>query len=208
MAFLDLMRQLLNDSSAKSEVDNELLLRAQDLRDVLANDPNDVAAFEELASIVRSLGADRTPADPLTADQPQSDEQTADLILWSLSEDLGSDSRGWYPLIQLARLSIDQDREGALRHLETAADREESGLALAEGLKVLREAGEYDTATQLGLGRWNPSTHTTAVGEELIESALEVNKPEEAARYLVLLRESGADDEIIDELELRIATTE
>lgn len=209
MAFLELMRQLF-DATHHGE-DTPEIQRAVELRDHLSNDPNDISAFEELASIIKNAETDRNPADPLTGDRvtPETGETSTDseLILYALSEEIGSDSRAWYPLVQLARLSGADDSESARRYLETAADRDESGLALAEGVKLLRETGQHDAAIQLGLGRWQPKTQTPTVGEELVNAALEANKLDEARTYVNILKDAGVPDEMIDDLSLAIATT-
>lgn len=207
MAFLDLMRHLFD---ATHPEDTPEIQRAVVLRDQLSSDPNDIAAFEELASIIKNARAERQPADPLTGDKvtTESSEPAADpeLILYSLSEEIGSDSRAWYPLVQLARLSGADDNESARRYLETAADRDDSGLALAEGVKLLRETGLHEAAIQLGLGRWQPESQTPAVGEELVNAALEANKVDDARGYVMILKDSGAPEDMIDDLLLAIAT--
>ena len=208
MAFIELMRQLF-DATHHGE-DTPQIQRAVELRDELSNDPNNIAAFEELASIIKNAENDRNPADPLTGEKvtAETSEPTTDpeLILYALSEEIGSDPRAWYPLVQLARLSGGNDAESARRFLETAADRDESGLALAEGVKLLRETGQHDAAIQLGLGRWQPQTQMPTVGEELVNAALEANKIDEARGYVNILKDEGAPDEMIDDLSLAIAT--
>lgn len=210
MAFLELMRQLFDASHHGEDMDE--IERAVELRDELSTDPNNIAAFEELASIIKNAENLRTPADPLTGEKVASETDTPatdpELVLWALSEEIGSDSRAWYPLVQLARLSGGEDSETARRYLETAADRDESGLALAEGVKLLRESGQHDAAIQLGLGRWQPEDHTASVGEELVNAALEANKYDEARGYINILKDAGATDALVDELSLALATME
>lgn len=197
MAFHDLLHTLADDS-------NPLVTRAVELREGLSEDPNDIASFEELAGIVRKLGAERPVADPLTADSTN-EEMAADLILWSLAEDLASDSRAWYPQLQLAKLSVDDDPEAAVRLLENAADREEQGLALAAGIKILRDAGQADSAQQLGLGRWNVETNDIAVAEQLIGAALDAGKPTEAERYINFYAQSDKADDDVNRLRALIS---
>ena len=85
MAFLELMRQLF-DATHHGE-DTPEIQRAVELRDHLSNDPNDIAAFEELASIIKNAETDRNPADPLTGDRvtPETGETSTDseLILYA-----------------------------------------------------------------------------------------------------------------------------
>ncbi|VEI12563.1 hypothetical protein [Trueperella bialowiezensis] len=208
MAFLELMRQLFDGTHRGADMPE--IERAAALRDQLSNDPNDIAAFEELASIIKNSDTVRNPADPLTGDKLVSEdiaEKTdPELVLWALSEEIGSDSRAWYPLVQLARLAGEEDSEAARRYLETAADRDDTGLALAEGVKLLRETGQHNAAIQLGLGRWQPDKQTPAVGEELVNAALAANKVDEARGYIDILKESGAPDNLIDELSIALAT--
>ena len=44
-------------------------------------------------------------------------QRAADLAVWALAEELAGHPRAWYPLIELARLSVHDDHEGALRRL-------------------------------------------------------------------------------------------
>ncbi|WP_270974363.1 hypothetical protein [Trueperella sp.] len=201
MAFLDLMRKFFHASHQDEELG--IVAEALELREKLAKDPNDVAAFDELASLIKGFAVSREPADPLTGESGEADPK---LVLWALSEEIGSDSRAWYPLIQLAWLSGPEDSEAAQRYLETAADREETGIALAEGIKLLRETGQNEAAIQLGLGRWRPAEQIVGVAEELVTAALAANKVDEAAKYLKILKESGESGELVDDLEIAIAT--
>lgn len=201
MAFIDLVQQLAHDPSSANAPAVE---RAVELRGQLSVDPNNTAAFDELASIIRKLGNDRTLEDPLTADAVETDETSPDLVLWSLAEDLGSDSRAWYPLVMLASLAINDDVDSAVRHLETAADRDESGEALAKGVKLLREHEYNGLAEQLGLGRWNSSTHTTDVGVEITRAAIADGKEANAARYIEHLKDAGADESVVSDLEAQL----
>ncbi|QTG76229.1 hypothetical protein [Trueperella pecoris] len=206
MAFLDLMRQLFN--AVPHDVhDPSVVERAASLRERLSDDPNDVASFEQLAALINGAAVDRQPVDPLTSTD-SSEGPDPDLILWALSEEIGGDSRAWYPLIQLARLAQAEDPQAARRYLETAADREDTGIALATGIRLLREAGQNEAAIELGLGRWNPDEQSTEVAMELVESALEAKKTPSARRFVEMLKEAGAGAELVDRLSVRIATVE
>ncbi|MGV4324360.1 hypothetical protein K5713_04355 [Trueperella pyogenes] len=204
MAFLDLMRQFFNAVHHQAE-EPGVVEEALELREKLAEDPNDIAAFEELASLITSFAHTRVPADPLTGDAGPADPN---LVLWALSEEIGSDPRAWYPLIQLARLAGPEDSDAAQRYLETAADREESGLALAEGIKLLRESGQYEAAIQLGLGRWKPAQQSPGVAEELVSAALAARKLSDARGYVQILEQSGTAGALVDDLNIAIATEE
>ncbi len=149
------------------------------LRARLGEAPNDVAAFDRLAEIVRAMGAQsHEGGDPARGARDS---------VWALAEEVAQNNRAWYPLIELARLSIDDDRETALRRLSTAADRDVTGDALALGLQTLREAGHANDALNLGVGHWRPREHTTAAGRELILAAIETERLGDARRHLAAL---------------------
>jgi hypothetical protein len=147
-----------------------------ELRGRLAEDPNDIKAFSELAAIVRGLAAEHH-----TEDDPQ---RAADDAVWALAEEVARSPRAWYPLVELARLSIDEDRELALRRLATASERDAEGKGLAMGLAMLREAGHSGDALGLGVGHWRPAEHTVEAGRQLIKAAIEAGRLSEARRHL------------------------
>ena len=156
---------------------------------MLGEDPNDARAFQALAEIVRRRAAEVGPdGDPLTAPQDDVERQrAADLAVWSLGEELAGHPRAWYPLVELARLSVRDDHEGTLRRLATAADRDPSGRALAEGLVVLRDAGLPVEALGLGVGHWRVRDHTPEIGRQLVLAAIEADRPLEARHHLQAL---------------------
>lgn len=159
------------------------------MRAMLGEDPNDPRAFQALAEIVRrraaEVGAD---GDPLTGPQDDVERQrAADLAVWALAEELAGHPKSWYPLIELARLSLTDDREGALRRLTTASERDPSGHALAEGLAVLREAGLPVEALGLGVGHWRVREHTPEIARHLVHAAIEAGRPMEARHHLQAL---------------------
>ncbi|NLE71130.1 MAG: hypothetical protein GX609_03405 [Actinomycetales bacterium] len=130
-------------------------VREDAVRVKLSEDPNDAKAFGALAEMVRRRAAEGPPDDPLAAPHDEHEKQrAADLAVWALAEELAGHPRAWYPLVELARLSIRDDHEGALRRLATAAERDPSGHALIEGLAMLREAGLPVEALNLGVGHW------------------------------------------------------
>ncbi|MBK8078191.1 MAG: hypothetical protein IPK24_22235 [Kineosporiaceae bacterium] len=146
---------------------------------ILREDPNDVAAFHRLADVVRRHAADRH------VDSPGVDRQRAmDDAVWSLAEELAHSGKAWYPLVELARLSLHDDRDAAMRRLGTAAERDPVGLGLATSLQMLREAGLPGVALNLGMGHWRPREHTD--GRHMVESAIESARPE-ARRHLEAL---------------------
>jgi hypothetical protein len=149
------------------------------LRARLSEDPNDFAAFDRLAEIVRTRATEgHDVGDP---------QREADDAVWALAEEVAQSSRAWYPLIELARLSIDDDRDVALRRIETGVDRDPTGEALARGLAMLRESGHPVDALNLGVGHWRPREHAVEAGRQLIESAIEAGRPGEARRQLEAL---------------------
>jgi hypothetical protein len=159
------------------------------LRSMLSDDPNNVRAFQALAEIVGRRATETAPdGDPLTGPSgPDKKRRAADLAVWALAEELAGHPRAWYPLVELARLSVQDDHEGTLRRLSTAAERDPSGEALAEGLAVLRDAGLPTDALGLGIGHWRPREQTPEVGRHVVLAALEADRPLEAKQHLKAL---------------------
>ncbi|PZR53710.1 hypothetical protein DNL40_06165 [Xylanimonas oleitrophica] len=163
------------------------------LRAMLLDDPNDMQAFDALAEIVRRRAAESPQAeDPLTATadeetQAEQRKRAADLAVWALAEELAGHPRGWYPLLELGRLSLASDPEGAVRRLTTAAERDPEGRALAEGLATLRDAGMPVEALGLGVGHWRAREHSPEVGRHLVLAALEADRAFEARQHLASL---------------------
>ncbi len=159
------------------------------LRSALGDDPNDARAFAALAEIVRRhavTGSDEGPlaAEPVDAAAAQ---RAADLAVWSLGEELAGNPRAWYPLVEVARLSVRDDLEGTVRRLTTAAERDPSGRALVAGLRLLREAGQPVEALGLGTGHWHPREHDPGAARELVLAAIEAGRPLEAKQHLASL---------------------
>jgi hypothetical protein len=181
MGALDRLRRRSTDDEAGGGGGGEAVFtedrtEEEALRVRLVEDPNDVVAFDRLAKIVRSRAVEGHDAgDP---------QREADDAVWALAEEIAHSGRAWYPLIQLARLSIDDDREVALRRLATAADRDPTGEALGQGLAMLREAGHSVDALNLGVGHWRPREHVVEAGRQLIEASIESDRPGEARRHL------------------------
>lgn len=149
------------------------------LRTRLHDDPNDEQAFARLADIVR-----RRAAEGHAGGDPQ---RAADDAVWALAEELAGNPRAWFPLIELARLSVHEDRDGALRRLGTAAERDPTGRALAEGVAMLRSAGMPSDALGLGVGHWRPNEHDVDAGRQLVHAAVEAGRFGEARRHLEVL---------------------
>ncbi|WP_336922390.1 hypothetical protein [Aquipuribacter sp. SD81] len=146
------------------------------LHALLKEDPNDEVRFAEMANVVRRRAAEgHAGGDP---ERAQAD------AVWALAEELAHDSRSWYPLVELARLSLADDREAALRRLGVAAERDPSGTALTHGLVLLREAGDDDGALSLGMGHWRPTEHPLGAGREMVSAAVDAHRLAEARRHL------------------------
>ena len=160
------------------------------LRERLAADPNDAAAFAELAEIVRRHAAEGHGPGAPSQDTPQAKASGAAVVVWALAEELAHNPRAWFPLVELARLSVADDFDGALRRLAIASDRDPTGQALLEGLLVLREAGLNDAALSLGTGHWRPSEHMPEVGREMVMAALASGRLSEAKRHRAALLEN------------------
>ncbi|GHG51174.1 hypothetical protein GCM10011331_14480 [Flavimobilis marinus] len=160
------------------------------LRAMLNDDPNNIKAFQALVEIVRRRAAETGETeDPLTAPHPDETyeadrKRRGDLAVWALAEELAGHPRAWYPLVELARLSLDDDKEGAVRRLATAAERDTSGIALSEAVGVLREAEMPVDALGLGLGHWRAREHNPEVGRQLVLAAIEAGRPFEARHHL------------------------
>ena len=179
----------------------------------LSEDPNDPRAFGALAEIVRRRAAEVGPdGDPLTAPQDEMAKQrAADLAVWALAEEMAGHPRAWYPLIELARLSIHDDHEGALRRLSTAAERDPSGSALLEGLGVLRDAGMPGEALGLGVGHWRVRDQPVEIARLLVLAAIEADRPLDAKQHLGALDLHPDQDAVArlrPELELVVAQAE
>jgi hypothetical protein len=167
----------------------------------LREDPNDVEAFPRLADIVRRHAAEGHEAD---TDR----ERAANDAVWALAEELAHNGRAWYPLIELARLSVHEDRDAALRRLGTAAERDSSGVALAAGLAMLRDAHMPDDALGLGVAYWRPREHTLEAGRHLVLAAIEARRVGDARRHLAALSshpDEGAVAALREELDGLIA---
>jgi hypothetical protein len=162
------------------------------LREQLAADPNDAVAFAELAEIVRRHAAQGHGPGAPDSTTPESRASGADDAVWALAEELAHSPRAWFPLVELARLSVADDLDGAMRRLSIASDRDPTGQALLEGLLVLREAGLNDAALSLGTGHWRPAEHKPEVGREMVMAALAAGRLSDAKRHRATLLASPA----------------
>lgn len=165
------------------------------LRAMLVNDPNDVRAFQALCEIVRRRASENVVTDnPLAAPvEAEEIERAANLAVWSLAEELAGNPKAWYPLLALAKLSLEDDTQSAIRRLETAADRDPSGQALAESIELLRDAKLHAEALGLGTGHWRVKEHTALVGRNLVVTALEAGRVADAKTHYETLASHLAD---------------
>ncbi|WP_166435933.1 hypothetical protein [Cellulomonas shaoxiangyii] len=198
MALLPRLRQLMRRPTSASKVGARRpttasrrgdTLHEDALRSMLSDDPNNERAFQALAEIVRRRAAEQVHAeDPLTAPNVERERQhAADLAVWSLGEELSGNPRAWYPLIEVARLSVRDDHEGTIRRLTTAAERDTSGRALVEALALLCDAGLPVDALNLGVGHWRPREHDPEVARQLVRAAIEAGRPLDAKQHLASL---------------------
>jgi|SRR4051794_25327505 hypothetical protein len=199
MALLPRLRQLMRRPSSASRVGARRpttaarrgdTLHEDALRSMLSDDPNNERAFVALAEIVRRRAAESTVADddPLAAPPDDGERQhAADLAVWALGEELAGNPRAWYPLIEVARLSVADDHEGTLRRLTTAVERDPSGRALVAALALLRDAGMPVEALGLGVGHWRPREHEPEVARQLVLASIEAGRPLEAKQHIAAL---------------------
>ncbi|HLT85448.1 MAG TPA: hypothetical protein VKZ83_14540 [Phototrophicaceae bacterium] len=188
------------------------LPRENALRAKLVEDPNDMQAFRELAELVRRRADSVEPVDPLIAEHEPADLHiSADVAIWALAEELAGNPKAWFPLIELARLSLHDDHDGAMRRLNAACEREHTGLALAEGVRTLRDADLPGDGLGLGVGQWSPRGHIPEAGRQIVLAALDAERPLDARRHLDELKEARDDAEthaVVAELEPRVAAAE
>ncbi|MBO3084056.1 hypothetical protein [Cellulomonas fengjieae] len=215
MALLPRLRQLMRRPSSASRVGARRPTKAarrgdtlheDALRSMLSDDPNNERAFVALAEIVRRRAADpNSDQDPLAAPVDETERQrAADLAVWALGEELAGNPRAWYPLIEVARLSVHDDHEGTVRRLTTAAERDPSGKALAAALGLLREAGMPVDALGLGVGHWRPREHDPEVARQLVLASIEAGRPLEAKQHVAAL-DLYPDQKAIAELRSELA---
>lgn len=174
----------------------------EQLRQTLRQDPNDVVAFAQLAEVVRASAS--------TGHQVDDPQRAADDAVWALAEELAHSPRAWYPLVEMARLSIEHDRESAMRRLGTAAERDPTGQALIMGIDMLRETGHLGDAINLGVGHWRTSEQVPEVARAMVEAALAAGRASEARRFVDAIREhpdQRAAASVVKRMERAIASS-
>lgn len=219
MSLLPKLRQLMRKTTTASTVGTRRPTSAAHpgdrphedaLRAMLTDDPNNERAFRALVEIVRQRASTGHHEDPLTADHADESLQDerrrqGDLAVWALAEELAGNPRAWYPLIELARLSVYEDFEGAMRRLATAAERDSSGDGLAAAIAMLRENGHATDASGLGVGHWRPREHSVEAGRQLILAALDAGRVGEAKHHLESLALSD-DKEAVERVSVELRT--
>jgi len=97
-----------------------------------------------------------------------------------------------------------------MRRFSAACEREHSGLALAEGVRTLREADLPGDGLGLGVGQWSPRDHIPEAGRQIVLAALEADRPLDARRHLEELktRDDAETHAVVAELEPRVAASE
>lgn len=221
MALLRRLRTILTRSRpgtgvgerrATTAAQREDVPREKVLRNRLIADPNDGAAFRELAELVRARAEGTEPVDPLIGDHDDVPHQvSADVAVWALAEELAGNPRAWFPLIKLGLLSLHDDHEGAMRRFHAACEREDTGKALTESIVTLREAGLPGEALGLGVGQWSPTGHEPEAGRQVVLAALDAQRPSDARRHLRDLAdaaESAKARRVLAELEPLVAAAE
>ena len=168
-------------------MENPHALEEDELRAHLQEDPNDQAAFLALVDLVLDNATHlQDPGDdPLNAHTAEdSEKQRRHAVLWALAEEFAGHPRGWYPLIELARLSLATNEGEGLRRLNAGISRDDTGQALARSIDMLRESHKAQEAYALGSGHWRARDHHPVAGVAVIRAALDCGKVTEAERHL------------------------
>jgi hypothetical protein len=139
------------------------------LRRVLRENPNDEQAFADLVSLLDN--------------SPTAGTATVQDITWSLAEELTRHPQAWFPPLELARVSLD-DEAVAMRWIAVAVQRDSTGRALTRAAAILRAAGRSDNAFRLAIAHWRPAVHGPAPGRHLVRAALETGRTQELRRHL------------------------
>ena len=99
-----------------------------------------------------------------------------------------------------------------MRRLGAACDRDPSGTALIQGVRMLREAHLPAEGLGLGVGHWSPADHDPEAGRQIVQAALDADRPADARRHLRDLAELGAQHRdtarVVAELEPVVAAAE
>jgi len=199
---------------------NENAPQEDALRALLMDDPNNENAFRALVNVVKKNCSRESDGalDPLkaleTGEIPviiQNDRETQEnLAVWALAEEFSGHPRAWFPVVELARLSLHEDPEEAIRRLTAAVVKDASGRALERSISLLLENELAAEAYNLGLGLWRPNEHPAATGISVVRAALASHRVADARREYekLLVHVDPADVRELDstlEAELRNA---
>lgn len=188
------IRKLLPSSSPASSLtvgqrresphtQNLNVVQEDSLRALLADDPNNANAFRALVDLVARNCSFETPEneDPLHGNQhDDAAEENRRVSLWALAEEYSGHPKAWRPLVELARLSIEQEPAEALRRLQAAVARDTSGEALAEAVKLYTDFDRAGEAYNLAIGQWKSREHMPQAGVAIVRAAILSEKPIEA----------------------------
>lgn len=185
----------VHDITAARETDG---IPEAGLRHALTADPNDENAFDRLVGVLAR--EKKTRSHP-----SQHDESTVRDVTWSLAAELAQRPDAWFPLLELARLSLDDDFPAAVRRLRAAVMREFTGRALTRAAVMLRTAGHPNEAFRLAVAHWRPAAHELAAGRQLVLAGIEAGRVDELRRHLSALaaRRGGRAQVLRAELALR-----
>lgn len=185
--------------------DNPHALEEDALRALLMDDPNNERAFLALVDLVAENSAyqethvqvEDPGADPLVAHtqaesaHPLSEEDEMDerrlVAMWALAEEFAGHPKGWYPMILMARLSLETNAEDSLRRVNAGISRDDTGQALARSVDMLRGSDLVQEAYALGAGHWRAREHHPVAGVAVIRAALDCGKVLEARNHLAEL---------------------
>ncbi|WP_051196906.1 hypothetical protein [Jonesia quinghaiensis] len=210
MALMPRIKQLLQRTTTASTVGRRRetphpaknVIQEDALRAMLAEDPNNEHAFLALVDVVgRNCAEDGTEHDdPLAAEiditaRTSRDEKYRS-SLWALAEEYAGHPKAWFPLVQLARLSLPENPEDATRRLNAAVSRDDSGAALATALMLLREFDLASEAYLLGVGHWIARQHLPEAGVQVVRASLDAGRFADARRFLAELLEHSSPDEV------------
>lgn len=198
---------------------NPHALQEDALRAMLMDDPNNERAFLALVDLVADNAVhgdehqefDNPGLDPLFADPEEIHQHVAHtnaelveerrlVAMWALAEEYAGHPKGWYPMIQLARLSLETNVEDGLRRLNAGISRDDTGQALARSIELLRDSNMWQEAYSLGAGHWRARDHHPIAGVAVVRAALDCGKVLEAHAHLIELQ-NHYDAEQINELD-------
>lgn len=178
---------------------NDGVVREDELRAILSDQPNDIEAFNELVRVVTyNLAECVEGVDPLTADGiDESLAEKAKMARWALAEEYSGNPRAWRPLLCLAELSIREQPAESFRRINTALERDHSGEALSEAVSLLIAHDESLLAYSQARGHWKVREHIPEAGLAVIKAALTCGKTFEAEKAMQELLTVISKEELV-----------